>query len=593
MAEQTLVDHELEVLARQDPVRAHDEARRRAAERPDDESAALQLRTLIRRFPPPSAPKPNPLAGAAPEVVEAARLLNERRLEQAEILLRRYLSHSRDDPQAMRLMAQIAVETRHFEDAYKILVRSLEIDRTRADNWVELGQVIHRLASKKEDVGLIDEAVAALDHAARLVPNHPQAMFQKAAILIQARRLDEATATSEQLLEAYPDASFAWINYGYLLKTMGRFGESVAAYRTAMAVDPSNSEAWWNLANLKLSRFFASDVEEMEQNLDQPNPRMRVSMHFALANAYDRRKNYARAAEHLAEGSRLRFQFQPHELERARKHINGAISTYTQEFFIARARTGHRSKAPIFIVGMPRSGSTLIEQILASHSQVEGTEELRAIQQIERELVQEAEQLKGGGGVERLVNQMNAAKFNELGARYLQLTRRHRQTDRPRFTDKNPANWRQIGLIHTILPNAKIIDARRDPMDCCFGNYFQHFDLGGNYTYSQTDVALVYREYLRLTRHFDEAIPGVVHRVIHEDLVDNFEEEVRRLLDYLDLPFEESCLRFHETERPIHTPSSEQVRQPINRSGFGRWRNYEPWLAELKDSLGEAIENWR
>jgi tetratricopeptide (TPR) repeat protein len=591
MPEQTAVDEDLETIASTAPVRAHDEARGLVAANPDDEKAALQLRDLIRRFPPPTAPKPDPLAGAAPDVARAAGLMKQGNHEQAEILLRQYLARARNDPQAMRLMALIAAETGHFDNAYKILVRSLEIDRSRADNWCDLGKVIHRIASKNSDLDLLDEAIAALDQAVRLHPDHPDALFYKEAILLQARRLDEARATLEQLLTAHPDASYAWTNYGYLLKTLGAFGEAVAAYRTAVAFDPANSEAWWNLANLKRSRFFEADIRDMEGQLGRINPRQQVGMHYALADAHDRRGDYARAAEEFDRGSRLRFKLQPHDINAVRKQVDAAVSTYTPAYFSARASAGNPSKAPIFIIGMPRSGSTLLEQILASHSQVEGTEELFAIQQIVSEIAQSRD--AKDQPVEEFVASKDIPQLNVFGERYLELTRHHRRTDRPHFTDKNPANWHNIGLIHSILPNAKIIDARRNPMDCCFGNYVQHFNYGANYSYSQTEVALVYREYLRLMRHFDLVAPGLVHRVIHDDLVDDFEGEVRRLLDYLDLPFEESCLRYFETERAVHTPSSEQVRQPINRSGFGRWRNYEPWLGELKDALSDALEDWR
>jgi hypothetical protein len=239
---------------------------------------------------------------------------------------------------------------------------------------------------------------------------------------------------------------------------------------------------------------------------------------------------------------------------------------------------------------MPRSGSTLVEQILSSHPLIEGTAELFAVLQIQGELI-------GDTPTDRTIDEIVAGlpveRFHELGGRYLDLTRFHRRTDRPKFTDKNPGNWRDTGLIHAMLPNAKIIDIRRNPMDCCFANYSQHFANGVNYSYGMKEMASQYRQYVRLMRHFDEVLPDRVHRVIYEDLVENTEAEVRRMLDYLGLPFDEKCLRFFETERAIHTPSSEQVRQPINRSGIGKWRAYEPWIGELQDALGQTVEDWR
>jgi len=588
MTAETLDD--LEALARDDPARAHEEARRRVAEAPDSEEAALQLRDLIRRFPPISFhPSPDPLEGAASAVRRAAELLEQDKAEEAEIALRAHLATVPNDPIAMRLMAQIAMANGFLDNAYKILVRSLEIDRTRPENWAALGTVLHRLGTQAGSLEIVEESLAALDHAARLVSGHLEALAYKAAILIQLRRHDEAAVVFEGLLNIHPGARQPWTNYAYLLKTLGRFGEAVAAYRTTTSLFPGSSEAWWGLANLKLARFFSSDVTEMEEQIDRVPPRPQVQLHMALAKAYDSLREYERAAGHLAKGNVLRLEQQPHNPQHVHDEITEAIRTYTPAFFAARAGAGDPSAAPIFVVGLPRSGSTLIEQILSSHSMIEGTEELFVIQQFEQEILSQ----RKAPTIEAAIEALDRASLGQFGARYLELTRYYRHTDRPRFTDKNPANWRHVGLIHAILPNAKIIDARRNPMDCCFANYAQFFHSGLNFSSSQTHVAAQYREYLRLMRHFDESAPGVVYHLIHEELIEDLEGEVRRLFGYLGLPFEENCLRFFETKRPVHTPSSEQVRQPINKSGVGRWRNYEPWLSELKESLGETLNDWR
>lgn len=577
-------------LARRDRVAAHEEARRRVAEDPHDEKAALALRDLIRAFPPQAmTPSSDPLQGASPAVLSAAKLIGEGKTEDAEVELRKYLSEVPADPLAMRFMAQIAATCGFHENAYKILVRSLEIDRTRSDNWTQLGKLIHRVASKTGDLGTADEALAALDHAARLEPGHLEALAYKASILIQLRRLEEARDVYEELVRQHPEAPQVWSNYGYLLKTLGRFGEAVAAYRTSIALSDGNSEGYSGLANLKLARFFPYDLDDMEQQLEKVEPEGRVRIHIALAKAYDSAKSYDRAADHLRRGNALRLELHPYESARLEKAIDRAIKTYTPAYFAARSGSGEPSNAPIFILGMHRSGSTLVEQILSSHSMVEGTEELFVIEQLGREVIkqQEAEDL------ETAVTALEFSELETLGRRYLQLTRHYRRTGKPRFTDKYPPNWRDVGFIHSILPNAKIVDTRRNPMDCCFATYAQYFNWGVNFSSSQQHLGEHYSEYLRLMRHFDATAPGLVHRVIHEELVENFEVEVRRLLDYLDLPFEEECLRFFETDRPVLTPSSEQVRQPINKSGFGRWRPYEPELSELKESLGDALENWR
>jgi tetratricopeptide (TPR) repeat protein len=581
---------DLDALALDSPARAHEEARRRVAENPNSEEAALQLRDLIRKYPPVSLyPSPDPLEGAAPAVRRAAELLEQDKAEEAEIGLRAYLKQAPNDPSAMRLMAQIAMANGFLDNAYKILVRSLEIDRTRADNWTVLGKVLHRIASSSGDLKTIDEAIAALDQAARITPFHHDAVFYKTGILIQIRRLQDAGALLDELLGAHPQSTYAWTSRGFVHKTLGDFAEAVAAYRTAVAIDPANSEAWWGLANLKRAKLHTFDVEEIERQLSEASDKAEVSLHFALATAYDQAGDFERAAEHLQTGTRLRLQMNPHDVVASQRAVQRCITTYTKAYFERRKGSGDPSDAPIFVVSMPRSGSTLVEQILASHSMIEGTEELFGIQQIQSELSMG----KKTATIEETIAELDGNALAEMGRYYLHLTRHQRKGDRPHFTDKNPANWRELGLIHSILPNAKIIDVRRNPMDCCFGNYSQHFNLGANFSYGQKEVALFYRDYLQLMRHFDTVLPGVVHRVIYDDLVDDFEREVRRLLDFLQLPFEENCLRFFETKRAIHTPSSEQVRQPINKSGLGRWRNYDPWLSEMRESLGHAQNDWR
>lgn len=576
--------------ARDDASRAIDEARAAVAEDPKSESATRRLTELIRASRGQEVEDPDPLSGAAPVVREAAALLQEGRDEQAEIMLRRHLVDHRDDPPAMLLMAEIANRCGFPENAEKILRRSLEIDPARTENRIALARVLHGIALSQDKYSLVEELIEQLEEALRREPNHWGALSLRASILVQIRRLDGAQGMFERMLELRPRSSFVWRNFGQLLNTVGDFGGSVAAYRTAVALDPEDGAAWWGLANLKRFRFFPSDICEMEECLrGDLADKARVAMHLALASAYDGLKNYESAAAHLKSGNDLRLRLEPHHIDEVRKGTDQAINTFTRTFFTDRAGRGNPNPEPIFIVGMPRSGSTLIEQILSSHSMIEGTEELFAMHQIDGEL----QRVHPGLHADLAIVATDLNDLDRLGDRYLHLSRYHRKTDRPYFTDKNPANWRYIGLIHTILPNAKIIDARRDPMDCCFANLRQHYQWGVNFAYGQAEAAHQYREYLRLMRHFDAVIPGVVHHVIHDDLVDNFEQEVRRLLDYLGLPFEENCLRFHENKRAVHTPSAEQVRQPINKSGFGRWRNYEPWLGELKDSLSDAIMDWR
>lgn len=569
---------------------ACDEARRRVADDPSNEAAAEELFEAVSRAAASISPPSREERPVAPQVAHAARLLQQGQDEESEILLRRHLSIVRDDPAAMLLMANIATKCGFSENAIKILRRSVEVDPARVENWLSLAQVLHSEARNGDKVELIDDVFDALDAGLRADPHHEETLAFKASVLAQIRRVDASIVVFEDLLRLYPENAPAWINYAHALKTVGRFGEAVAAYRTAIAIDPSEGATWWLLADMKLAPFFKADIERMEAVLRTGLPELiAVNVHFALATAYDQQKNYEMAAEHLHSGNALRLKLRPHDQDAMRRGIDEAIATYTPQFFAKVFGAGEPDDAPVFIVGMPRSGSTLLEQILATHSAVEGTAELFAIQQIEGELFREFPRRS----IEQIVGELDRPRLAELGRRYLDLTRFHRRTDRPRFIDKNPGNWRQAGLIHAILPNARIIDVRRNPLDCCFANYAQHFMLGVNYSYGLAEVASYYAEYVRLMRHLDEAAPGAVHRVIYEDMVENIEQVVRGVFDYLGLPFEDAVLNFFETDRAVHTPSAQQVRQPINRAGIGKYARYEPWIGDLREALAGTTEDWR
>ena len=564
-------------------------ARAAVARDPADEQAALELSNAVKEIAllTPS----ERLEELPPEPVrKAASLVAQGALEQGEVLVRRYLTSVPNDPDAMLLMADIASRCGFPENAEKILRRSVELNSDRRLNLLALAKFLHRKAREEDNVELVDDALQLLDRLLAGDPEHEDALRYKGALLVQVRRLEEAKTAFELLVALYPRNAHGWVDLGHILKTLGSFGEGVAAFRTGLALDPSNGAAWSMLADMKLVRLFPTDIEAMDAALrDTPAGRHRIGIHFALAAAFHQSRNFEQAADHLRQGNAQRLELHPHDVERVEKGICTATRIYTVEFFRRRSGTGHPSTDPIFIVGMPRSGSTLVEQILASHPAVEGTAELFAVQQIEGELIRDSE----NGTMDEVVADIPLDRLSALGERYLHLTRFHRRTGEPCFTDKNPGNWRSTGLIHAILPNARIIDIRREPMDCCFANYSQHFAAGVNYSYGLIEMGSQYRQYVRLMRHFDSVLPGKVHRIVYEDLVEDTEAEVRKLLAYLGLPFQEECLRFFENRRAVHTPSSEQVRQPINRSGIGKWRSYEPWLAELELALGEAVEDWR
>jgi cytochrome c-type biogenesis protein CcmH/NrfG len=584
-------EQQIQALAETDLALACEKARTVVADRPKDESAAELLTKLVRRLAATAPVLRQGPPDVAPAVSQAADLIASGDMERAEILLRQHLKAHRNDPPAMHLMAEIAARCGFREDAERILNHSAQIHAASVEAWASLGRVLHRIACARDYPDYIARSIAALDEAVRRHPGHEGSIAYKAAILVQVRDLAGGRAAYEELLKLHPYVSAHWMNYAYLLKTIGEFGAAVAAYRTSVALDPANGAAWWGMANLKLATFFPSDIELMEEVLDgdEVTDTSRIEINFALAKALDQAKEFERAAKRLKDGNDLRASLNPPDAEMVTGDVNFVTSVFTREFFEERKGWGDPSPDPIFILGMPRSGSTLLEQILSSHSAIEGTEELFILLQLAGEIAHGHR----GKQPEEIMLALGQNEVAGLGKRYVDLARRYRLTDRPFFTDKNPSNWRYTGLIHCMLPNAKIIDIRRNPMDCCFANYAQHFQVGANFSYNQADLGRYYTEYVRMMRHFDEVLPGRVHRVIYDDLVENFEEEVRRLLDYLGLPFEEGCLRFFETKRAVHTPSSEQVRQPINKSGFGRWRNYDPWLGELKSNLAQVMENWR
>lgn len=578
-----LVDFELRL--------ACDHARRLVATHPEDEQAAEALQDAVNRLARAEPPEAPTFPSSAPQVAQAGELIAAGQLERAEILLRAHLKNDRHDPAAMHLMAEIAAKCDLREDAERILRESARIHARSKFAWTNLGMTLHRIACEKDYPDYVHRAVEALDEALGLDPQYEPALAYKAAIYLQTRGLDLARASFEQLVSLNPSYPAHWVNFGYLLKTLGEFGNAVAAYRTAVALDPANGAAWWGLANLKLARFFKADIAAMESALEDTGltDETRVEILFALAKALDQSAQYQSAAARFDEANKLGHATAPAQASYLASTVELVREVFTTEFFEERQGQGDPRSDPIFIVGMPRAGSTLVEQILASHPLIEGTEELFVLHQLEGELARDHPNLSAAD----LIRSIASPEFDRLGARYIELAARSRRTKRPMFTDKNPANWRFVGLIHCMLPNARIIDVRRNPMDCCFANFTQHFQAGANFTYDQRALGGYYSDYVVTMRHFDQVLPGRIHRLIHDDLVDNLEREVRRLLDYVGVPFDEACLQFHETKRAVHTPSSEQVRRPINRSGFGKWRNYEASLGPLKEALGDVLENWR
>jgi tetratricopeptide (TPR) repeat protein len=393
---------------------------------------------------------------------------------------------------------------------------------------------------------------------------------------------DEALALYARVLQDAPNQPKVWMSYGHLLKTVGRLDEGIAAYRRALAIQPGLGEVWWSLANLKTVRFTDEDIAAMRAALTSAKIAAEDHWHldFALGKAHEDRAEPEAAFAHYAAGNALRKKRMAYKPEETSAAVDAAIAVATPELFARFAGAGCPAPDPIFVLGMPRAGSTLVEQILSSHSQVEGTSELPDIGILARSL----------DGYPASLAAIAPQALRDLGEQYLQRTRVQRHTARPLFIDKLPNNWLHAAFIRLILPNAKIIDARRHPLSCCFSNFKQHFARGQGFSYALEDMGAYYRDYVRLMAHLDRAAPGMVHRVIYERMVEDTEAEVRALLAYCGLPFEPACLAFYQTTRAVRTPSSEQVRRPIYREGTESWKPFEPFLDPLKAALGPVLD---
>ena len=519
-------------------------------------------------------------------MVAAALALSENRLPDAERALRGRLREDATDVAAIRMLAEVAGRLGRYEDAEKLLSRALQL----APGF---GAARANLATVYYKQNRFAEAAEALGAVLGDDPDNPAHANLRAAALGRIGGYDEALALYEELTRRFPDHAKLWMSYGHMLKTVGRQDDGIAAYRRALAADPSLGEIWWSLANLKTIGFGADDRAAMEAALVAAEPQGdaraddRLHLHFALGKAYDDAGEYEPAFGHYAAGNAIRSGQLGYRAAETSAAVDAITAACTPDFFAARADAGDPARDPIFILGMPRAGSTLIEQILSCHSAIEGTMELPDIPALALGLGRETKQ-DGRRWIEALAETPHQ-QLADLGAAFLERTAVQRKTAKPFYIDKLPNNWLYTAFIRLILPNAKIIDARRAPLDCCFSNFRQHFAKGQAFSYGLVDVGAYYRDYVRLMAHLDRVQPGRVHRVIHEALLDDPEAEVRALLAWLEQPFEEACMSFHANARAVRTASSEQVRRPINRDGVGQWQPYEKWLDPLKDALGPVL----
>jgi predicted Zn-dependent protease len=520
------------------------------------------------------------------EVVRATALFSDGDLVPAEQLIRAYLTRHGEDVEAMRLLAKIGMANDVLDDAELLLEAVL----ARAPDY---RAARHDYARALVDRHKYTKAAEQIEQLLALDPSDPDYRGLAATTAVGLGQHERAIDLYQGMLADWPDHSDVHLWLGHALKTIGRTSEAVKSYRNAAATRPDFGDAYWSLANLKSYRFRDEELAQMRTREAAPESTIvdRYHLCFALGKAYEDRREFGASWQYYARGNALKRAQSRYRPEIWETNTRKQIEVCTRDFFRQRTRWGISRPDPIFIVGLPRSGSTLIEQILASHPLVDGTQELADIPRIVLHLEGRNPELHNPrypGNLARL----SRDDFRSLGETYLRDTQAFR-TGKPFFIDKMPNNFRHIGLIHLMLPNAKIIDVRREPISCCFSNLKQLYAHGQEFTYSIEDISRYYRTYLDLMEHWNDVLRARILRVHYEDVVDDLEGSVRRLLEHCGIPFDLACVQFHKTQRSVMTPSSEQVRRPIFRDGTVQWKNYEPWLEPLKESLGGALLRYR
>jgi tetratricopeptide (TPR) repeat protein len=526
------------------------------------------------------------LQNLPPEILRAGALFSDGDLPAAESILRGYLLDSGEHSEALRMLARIEYQRNALHDAELLFEAALRL-------------APHYLPARLEYVRVLldrqkySQACAAIEMLPKTEPAKRDYVALYAAACAGLGQYESAIAAYRELLAAASATPELHLALGHCLQSVGQQKDSIECYRTAAAISPGFGDTWWSLANLKTYRFSQDELATMLAAEAAPaaSSADRCPLCFALGKAYEDRCEYAESWQFYERGNALRRAESLYRPEIPEANARRQIELCTRQFFAARAGVGVPDPDPIFILGLPRSGSTLIEQILASHSQVDGTRELPDIPRI----VVELEGPRPDPGNPRypgVLADLTPEDFRSLGERYMTGTRPFRGS-KPFFTDKMPNNFRHIGLIHLMLPRAKIIDVRREPMACCFSNLKQLFASGQEFTCSMEDIARYYRTYLELMRHWDAVFPGKILRVFYENVVEDLEGNLRSILEFCGLEYEPSCVRFHRTKRCVFTASSEQVRQPIFREGLFQWRNYEPWLGRLKYALGDSLVRYR
>jgi len=515
----------------------------------------------------------------------AAEHQKEGRLQDAELIYRRVLRDNPRNVDALRLLALLAMGADQHDDAESMLMEAIRVAPDYLLALLDLGQL-----RKEQD--RFAEALECFDRVIALEPGQPQAHFHRAATLARASFTHEAIAAYRECLAIRPAHLGALLGLGHVLNAVGDYEGAVASYIACIDAAPDSGETYWSLANLKTYRFDDATLADMERRAAQQgeNQQSEVNFLFAVAKAREDRGDYDGAFEYYRRGNarqRARVHYDPVQAEVMNDRL---VEVYTAGFLESLAGAGNPDPSPIFILGLPRSGSTLLEQVLASHPQVEGTAELPYVGRLATSLNRNR---TGGVNYPEAMRELAPSHVAALGTQYLELASMHRRSGAPRFIDKMPNNFPNVGLIAAMLPNAKVIDARRHPLDACLSCWRQLFAKGQNFTYDLTEIGEYYLQYQRLMDHWEQVLPGRVLTVQYEEVVGNFEAEVRRLLAFAGLPWDAACLRFWESDRPVRTPSAEQVRQPIYGGAVSHFRHYERHLGELIDVIAPVRDRYR
>lgn len=511
------------------------------------------------------------------ELVAVTHHLSEGRLLRAEEICRHFLRQNPRHVEGMRLLAKIGMEFGIHDEAEFLLESATVFE---PDNVQIRIDYIDALRRRQNFAKAMEEAEALHDRD----PNNPMFQSRLAIEAIQMGEYERGLDLFEKVLEKLPGDPASLTSRGHALKTKGDTEKAVSSYRAAITTKPDHGDAFYSLANLKTYRFEPGEVDAMRELTERSDLAFmdRVHINFALGKALEDAGEYEESFGYYKTGNELKRAQTRYSADKMTEELAQQRAQCTSDLFEKHAGNGHDAPDPIFILGLPRAGSTLLEQILASHSQIDGTLELPNILALAHRL---RGRKPGQSLYPEILHDFTSDQLAKFGDEFIESTRIHRQ-GAPFFIDKMPNNFRHIGLIHLILPNAKIIDARRAPMDCCFSGFKQLFAEGQEFTYGLTEVGRYFADYVELMDHWDAVLPGKVLRVQHEDVLDDLDGQTRRMLDFLELPFEDQCLAFHQTKRAVRTASSEQVRQPINRKGQNAWKPFEPWLDPLKDALG-------